>query len=117
MFAEMEQVYSVNAMRFAKAKAVFDPLMINGVSRAEAVLQNIVYPVIMPFIGSGTVHVAESMSGDPGTWTSVKFLGDDGTAENSEHLVRESSYSYTISNHLLQLYQLMNQKLYPFHHL
>ena len=36
----------------------------------------------MPFVGSGIIHDAKSVVGDPGTIDSVKFLGADGTIKH-----------------------------------
>ena len=66
----------------------------------------------MPFVGSGTIQLAESVSGGPSTILSVNPLGADGTRKyiNSDYLstaeLKITTGHWTMSS---QIFKLTNQ--------
>ena len=85
VFAEIEHVWTVNALRLSRTVVVIEALMTNGDSISEDVVQYIVYPVIMPFAGFGNTHEAESVLDDRNTFESMKFCGAEGTKTISNY--------------------------------
>ena len=79
VLAEMTQTYSVNEVRFIRVVETLDPSITNGPSISSDVLQLMVNPVMMPLAGSGVVHEAESVFGDPSTVLRLNNLGAGGT--------------------------------------
>ena len=71
----------MNADKLLRVVEKTEPLFmvkINGCNRLLDV-QLMLNCVMMPFVGSGTIQLAESVSGDPSTILRVNSLGADGT--------------------------------------
>ena len=80
VLAEMTQTYSVNAVRSIRVVETLDPFIIDkGGNTTSDVLQLMVNLVMMPLAGSGVIHEAESVFGDPSTILRVNNLGAEGT--------------------------------------
>ena len=80
VLAEMTQTYSVNAVRFVRVVETLDPFIITkGSNITPGVLQLMVNLVMMPLVGSGVIHEAESVFGDPPTILRLNNLGAEGT--------------------------------------
>ena len=80
VLAEMTQTYSVNAVRFIRVVETLDPFInTKGGNITSDVLQLMVNPVMMPLAGSGVIHEAESVFGDPSTVLRLNNPGAEGT--------------------------------------
>ena len=80
VLAEMTQTYSVNGVRSVRVVETLDPFITTkGDNISSDVLQLMVNPVMMPLAGSGVIHEAESVFGDPSTVLRLNNLGAEGT--------------------------------------
>ena len=80
VLAEMTQTYSVNGVRSIRVVKTLDPFITTkGGNTISDVLQLMVNPVIRPLAGSGVIHEAESVFGDPSTILRLNNLGAEGT--------------------------------------